>query len=184
MEPAAVESDDARELTLVVLDAARHVLTSYGLSVSDPTAPCEGLDPAQIAAVIGFNGETLRGTMAIIAPPDLIRCTCPPLQATPEVDEGEIFDWAGELLNMMLGRVKVGLSARGVDIDSSTPRVMMASQLKVRRAAEQTVCSACLGVGLSRLTLWFDAVACEAHLFAREPEPDCMLPAGEVALFD
>jgi CheY-specific phosphatase CheX len=185
MEPAAVDAKDAKELTQVATDSVRHVLRAYGLRAETPIAPSEELDPAEVVALIGFSGDALKGTLAIIAPADLIRRTCLPLQQGPNAGAWEVFDWAGELVNMMLGRIKVGLAARGVDIDSSTPRVMLAGHLRVLRSSQNTVCSTCFSVGDSQLTLWFDAVASQGYpLFPREPGADASLPEGDVAFFE
>jgi CheY-specific phosphatase CheX len=185
IEPTVVHSSDVEELSRVAVDAACHVLRIYGLSAAGPEAAAGDLDPAQIVALIGFNGEVLKGTLAIIAPTELIRRSCPSLVLEPGFSEREVFDWAGELVNMMLGRIKVALAARGVEVDSSTPRMMLASQLKVERSIENTICSTCLPVGSLRLTLWFDAVASRAEpLLAGETCQDASPPEGEVLLFD
>jgi CheY-specific phosphatase CheX len=179
-----VEPSEAIELSDVVVNSVRHILEAYGVEVTEPMVPVGEPDPKQIVALIGFVGDALRGSLTLIAPVECIRRTYPPGMEKPS-REYELLDWAGELANLVLGRIKVALSSRGVDIDSSTPRVLMAGQLAGVRSTQHTVLSTSFSVADAQLRIWFDAVAPEGEpLFRSAPCPDTSQPEGEVLLFD
>lgn len=177
-----VDPGDAGEIRQVVVDSVRHVLGACGIDVADPITPQEAPDPSEIVAQLGFAGGALRGTLTLIAPSELLRRSCPPIG---NASEWEMFDWAGELANLVLGRVKVALAARGVDVESSTPRVMRVSQLQGLQATDPPVCNTCFSTKDGQMTVCVDAVGSNDHrLFTAESVVDNSLPEGEVFLFD
>lgn len=185
MEPAAVDPNEASELTGVAASAVRCVLRAYDIEPDAPIAHTGELDPAQIVALIGFSGDVLKGTVALIAPAALVARICPPALREPSFMAREIFDWAGELVNLILGRIKIGLAARGVEVESGTPRVMLAGELRIERSLDTTICSTCFPIGDLPLILWVDAVGTLGQpLFAGETWQDVSLAAGEVVLFE
>jgi len=179
-----VMANDAAELRNLVVASVRHVLGMHGLDVPEATPSADDLDPTQIVALIGYAGRDLRGTLTVIAPTDLIRRTCPPALGKAIKWDWEVFDWAGELANLMLGRVKVGLYAHGVEVDSSTPRVMRAGQVQGSLSTERTVCAACFGIGTMQLRVWFDALASDGRILFNGPGEDRSPAEGSVLLFD
>jgi CheY-specific phosphatase CheX len=185
MEPGAVDSSEAAELTKIAVGAIHCVLDAYGVRAGGPVAHTGELDPTQIVALIGFSGDVLKGTVAIIAPTELVLRTCPPPLREPSFTEREIFDWAGELVNLILGRIKIGLAARGVEVGSGTPRVMLAGELRIERSLETTICSTSISIDDLPLILWLDAVGMRGEpLFVGETCQDVSLAAGEVVLFE
>jgi hypothetical protein len=177
---ATVDTQDAGELRNVVVDSIRHVLSAYGIDVADPITLDDAPDPDQMVALIGFTGNALGGTLTLIAPSDLVRRSCPAIR-----NEWQTFDWAGELANLMLGRVKVGLAARGVEVESSTPRVMRFSQLHGLPSTERTVCATCFSTGDGPMRVSIRAVCSNDHpLFNMKPVEDNSRPEGEVLFFD
>lgn len=180
MQPAEI-----LELRELVEDAARHVLPSCGIFIGEPFDPVDALDDTkQLVAFMGFTGPVLRGTLALVAPAELMRASYPiPLNGNP-YEVFEVFDWTGEVTNRLLGRVKNGLASRGVAIEASTPRVMLAHQLHVTRSVQGTVCSTCFTSGSSWIKVWFDATAPEDQQVLGSSLPDnAALLEGEVVIF-
>jgi CheY-specific phosphatase CheX len=182
-----MQNDEVTELQRLVIEAARHVLPACGIEVGEPQeSHVEVANTQQIVAFMGFTGDMLRGTMAIVAPVDLMRAAYP----LPIKDQTrwqlEVFDWTGEIANRLLGRIKLGLTARGADIEASTPRVMQGEHLHLTRSTKGTVCSACFPVRDASMRVWFDAIWPEDRaLFpvsaaAAASSP----PEGDVLLFD
>jgi CheY-specific phosphatase CheX len=182
-----MQNTEVTELQRLVIEAARHVLPACGLAVGEPQeGHVEQANTQQIVAFMGFTGDMLRGTMAIVAPVELLRAAYPlPLNDQTRW-QLEVFDWTGEIANRLLGRIKLGLTARGADIEASTPRVMQGEHLHLTRSTKGTVCSASFPVGNATLRVWFDAIWPEDRaLFpvsatAAASSP----PEGDVLLFD
>jgi len=183
-QAAPVDAGDAGEIHQVVVDSIRRILGASGMDVADPVTPKEAPDPSQIVALIGFAGSALRGTLTLIAPSQLFRRSFP-AHGNVTCGEWEVFDWAGELANLVLGRVKVGLAARGVDVESGTPRVMRVSQLQGLPSTEPTVCATSFSTHDGPMTVRIDAVGSnDGRLFTIDSVTDDSLPEGEVILFD
>lgn len=178
---------EATELQQLVIESAQHVLPACGLAIGEMGEPPPGAeDPKQIVAFMGFTGDVLRGTLVLKAPLEILRAAYPlPLNASGDW-QLDVFDWTGEIANRLLGRIKLALTARGADVEASTPRVMSGEHLHVSRSTKGTVCAAAFRVGDSAVRVWFDAVAAEGRdLFTvpAEAAPDS-LPEGDVLLFD
>lgn len=181
-----MHTKEAIELQQLVIDAARHVLPACGLGAGVLDETAEDANTQQIVAFMGFTGDVLRGTMAIVAPVELMRAAYPLPLADSARWQIEVFDWAGEVANRVLGRIKLGLTARGADIEASTPRVMQGEHLHVTRATKGTVCSASFRVRDSAVRVWFDAVVAEGRDLFTVPAAGAPSspPEGDVLLFD
>jgi CheY-specific phosphatase CheX len=178
----AAEMDQIRE---IVIEASRHVFPSCGISIGDACEPADETgDAKQLVAFMGFAGPTLRGTLTLVAPIELMKTTYPLPLKDGAGWEFEVFDWSGEVANRLLANIKNGLAVRGVDIEASTPRVMLAEQLHVSRSVRGTVCSSCFATGDSWIKIWFDAMAPDNQKVLREPQgPNPTPPEGDVLLF-
>ncbi|MET0595825.1 MAG: chemotaxis protein CheX [Polyangiaceae bacterium] len=173
------------EIRDIVIEASRHVFPSCGITIGDPRESAEEPnDTKQLVAFMGFAGPILRGTLAMVAPIELMRTTYPVPLKDGARWEFEVFDWSGEIANRLLANIKNGLAVRGVEIESSTPRVMLAEQLHVSRSVRGTVCSSCFQSGESWIQVWFDAMAPDNQKVLREAQgPSPTPPEGDVLLF-
>jgi CheY-specific phosphatase CheX len=182
-----MQTEEALELQRLVMEAAQHVLPSCGIDIGPPQeARVDAPNTQQIVAFMGFTGDTLRGTMAIVAPLDVMRAAYPlPIQDAAYW-QIEVFDWAGEIANRLLGRIKIGLTMRGANIEASTPRVMQGEHLHVTRSTKGTVCSASFPVRGTSLRVWFDAIWPEDTALFSIPIAAAAStpPEGDVVLFD
>jgi CheY-specific phosphatase CheX len=180
-----MQDSDANELRTMVISSAQHILPACGLPIGDPIETPLTDTTKQVVAFMGFTGDVLRGTIAVVAPLDLIRKAYPlPLDDAARW-ELEVFDWAGEIANRLLGRIKLLLTPGGISIEASTPRVMLGEQLHVTRSTQGTVCSTCFPVGNSWVRVWFDAICAEGRpLFVQtEARTVSIPPEGDVLLF-
>jgi CheY-specific phosphatase CheX len=168
-----------------VVDAVQHVLPACGLHVAPPTdvgADHPGAD--EVVAFMGFTGDSLRGTVAIAAPLELMRAAYPLVLDDAGLWQLEVFDWAGEIANRLLGRIKHSLVQRSISIEASTPRVMLGEQLRISRPTDATVCAAAFPVGAAFVRVWFDASTIEDSTLLEEPAGPNSAPEGDVLLFD
>jgi hypothetical protein len=174
---------DAAELSEIVVSASRHVFPSCGIPLAEQLGDAVESPEKQLVAFMGFTGDALRGTMAIVVPTELMRQAYPLPLRDPDHAEFEVFDWAAEVANRLLGRIKVALAARSVEIEASTPRVMLAEQLHVTRSMRSTICSACFASGNTSLRVWFDAISSEGQAIFGVVSDDFSQAEGDVLLF-
>jgi CheY-specific phosphatase CheX len=179
-----MEASEMDEIRQIVIEASRHVFPSCGIAIGDVCEPAEdAADAKQLVAFMGFAGEILRGTLTLVAPIELMRKSYPlPLHDNARW-EFEVFDWSGEVANRLLANIKNGLARRGVDIEASTPRVMLAEHLHVNRSVRGTVCSSCFAAGDSWVKIWFDAMAPDNQKVLQPQGPNTTPPEGDVLLF-
>jgi CheY-specific phosphatase CheX len=87
-------------------------------------------DEKAVMAVIGYAGETLRGTLVLLTTKEKVRDWQPGFiepNAPPEV----IHDTVGEFANMLLGRLKRALLERGVSFFMTTPATASGTRLSL-----------------------------------------------------
>jgi chemotaxis protein CheX len=113
-------------LSQILLDASRQLLIAEGRSwqvLEDSVGP-----PAlsgTLASSIGLGStDGLRGKLVIIAQADFFRSVYPPGIGQGEVSLDALDDWASELANQLLGRIKNLLGVHGVDFAISIPTVI------------------------------------------------------------
>jgi hypothetical protein len=127
---------DADVIGELAQKATLALFSGYGLDLTPAshTPPDSGL-----VAVIGFTSPELRGAMALLLSEDVVRATHT-IHAHPS--EAERRDWAGELANQLLGRVKNLLIAWGPVVSMSTPMVVSGNALSLggRFLSTRTAC--------------------------------------------
>ena len=114
-------------------------------------------------AVIGYAGEQMRGSVLLSAPDPLLKTTHP---SGASATDDDLLDWAGELSNQLLGRIKNQLRGRGVIIQMSTPMILTGLHLRISslRSAECIAHKFALGeshkfaLGDARVQVRFEAI--------------------------
>ena len=89
-----------------------------------PLTPSEGWaesDEVMFSGVMGFVGDSVRGTCLLAAPQGTVEAAAPKAAGAR--------DWVGELANQLVGRLKAKLMARGATIALSTPVVLRGVKL-------------------------------------------------------
>jgi CheY-specific phosphatase CheX len=179
-----MDASDMDEIRQIVIEASRQVFPTCGMAIGEACEPGEDLAAAkQLVAFMGFAGPILRGTLAIVAPIEVMRKSYPLPFKEGARWEFEVFDWSGEVANRLLASIKNRLARRGVEIEASTPRVMLAEQLHVTRSVHGTLCSSCFASGDSWIKIWFDAMATDNQKVLREQQGPAATPEGDVLLF-
>jgi hypothetical protein len=168
-----------------VVDAARHVLPACGLVIAGPSAdPPHECESGEVLAGIAITGDALRGMLALAAPAELFYAAYPlPL---PERGRPEplALDWAGEIVNRLVGRIKHALSLRGVVIGATTPRTSLGDPLRASRVTDGTLLAVAFPVAGLSVRVWLHASTAEGLAL---PAPPCAVSAlleGDVLLFD
>ncbi|AUX25519.1 hypothetical protein SOCEGT47_060660 [Sorangium cellulosum] len=135
-----------------------------------------------VVSFIGFTGDHLCGSLTIVAPVALIM-RCHPLRGRRELDEDMVCDWASELANQLLGRVKNRLRPLGLVVVLSTPSAAIGEHLRAREEQSEGFRRLVFDAGIDRLAVLFDARAQDTTLKLKEvimPDPQ---REGEVLLF-
>lgn len=140
-DPEAPTSSEIRERVIDQLcEAMAALLSHYGVDVAE-IGTCAAPDcgtARQVAAVIGFAGAHIGGTLVLQAPCDLISA-CLPVADLQRRGDSAIGDWMGELSNQLLGRLKGKLGRFGVDFALTPPTHLLGNALQVfPHAAERT----------------------------------------------
>lgn len=176
------QGDILRELvasTLSELLAAYDVEAELldGQTKSEEEAISPGSEPG-IAGVIGFTADAMRGSMVVYGYRKV-------LGAMGQTDGSDLAlrDWAGEVSNQMLGRLKNKLLAYGVVLSMSTPVVVVGFRLDVSAlsGASRIACSAKTPHGVIRVSL--DAVAQDGVLLEVREQIPMGASEGELLLF-
>lgn len=157
-----------------VVSCTQALFESCGVTIwpDDGVGVEESADSPQMLAVIGFGGSALRGALLLSAPREVFARAYPGSHGEREVDDEELRDWAGELVNQLLGRIKNKLLARGVGIAISTPTALSAVHVRVGAAWTNAACVphrfATAGAALH---MRFEAVAAEGACLSSETKP-------------
>ncbi|KYG00846.1 MULTISPECIES: chemotaxis protein CheX [unclassified Sorangium] len=135
-----------------------------------------------VVSFIGFTGDHLRGSLTIVAPVALIT-RCHPLRERRQLDDDMVCDWASELANQLLGRVKNRLRHLGLIIVLSTPSAAIGEHLRAREEQSEGFRRLLFDAGTDRLAVLFDAMAPDTALELEEVDMPDPQREGEVLLF-
>jgi hypothetical protein len=160
-----------------------------------PTAPAPERDPLQLSpreltvASLAFSGSVMRGVLVLATTFDVLASSRPrdarwrTLSSASAGDCLFVRDWAKELVNQLLGRVKRHVVARGLTFDIGTPSALSerAASAFIRR---QTVTPSHFVWGAAPVIVWLDvdiAPHVMATLAARGAE--ALPKEGDIVLF-
>ena len=139
------------------------------------------MDSHDAVGVIGFTGTGLRGTLVIATSSGLV-ARMEPLTGMAHIPlRDRIRDWVGELSNLVLGRVKVGLGHHGVVVGLSTPVAFTGEHLRLGAVQVSRTRSWDFASPEGEVRVWLEAEIEENVLLVSIPGPD--LTAGEPVLF-
>jgi len=183
-----MDPSEEAELRRIVVDSARHTLPGCGICVDRES---EGVESSrgvavrdELTAFLGFSGDNVRGTLTLMGPVALMRRAYPLPLRDDQPWEPEVFDWAGEVANLLLGRIKHVLATRGVDIRSSTPQVVRGEQMNVWPSRRGRLVSVRFSVDPWWIGVWFEVTTPGAAALLRSPAAPTPLPLeGDVILF-
>jgi CheY-specific phosphatase CheX len=100
------------------------------LSSSGPSSP--GVRSTEIAAVLGYTGPQIKGSVVITGPRGLFDKSHPNHAMGMPVVDADHLDWAGEVANQILGRIKNKMASSGVSFAMSTPTAVVGRDMQVR----------------------------------------------------
>jgi hypothetical protein len=120
-ELAADEIHERLRQAVVVLFDCYSVAMGQGTTLPKPR-----LDFAQYMTILEFlSAQGVAGSLSVALSREILVASTP----APELEPG---DWAGELVNQMLGRLKTQMLGRGLEMQLSVPTVLKGSQELLR----------------------------------------------------
>jgi chemotaxis phosphatase CheX-like protein len=119
----AMAQDDREIITALVVEACRQMLASNGEPFEEqPEEGPAGDWRSLLAATVGLSGLGVRGALVVAGRSPFFRQSYPPELGVP--GDAQLVDWAGEMANRLLGRIKNRVAAHGLDFSLSMPTVV------------------------------------------------------------
>jgi chemotaxis protein CheX len=164
----------------IATDACLEMFATFGSSVElvDRTD-----SPAHdIASFIGFTGRA-RGCLTVSSSAELFRASYPAREGTsPSV--ADLFDWAGEVANQLVGRIKRHFCERGVTFQVSTPTAVKGRDIAKRSPARQGACDLTFTVGSEIIDVSLEVAGpVNGKIFDDLAEPIACVSEGDLVLF-
>jgi|ERR1022692_445011 CheY-specific phosphatase CheX len=179
-EPIALEPAQAAIVRSLTTDACQDMFQTLG----SPVTLLEKLEgPAHdIAAFIGFTGSA-RGMLMIASSMELFRSSYPSKTGTPPSVVG-LFDWAAEVANQLLGRIKRRFCERGLDFDVSMPTAVRGRELGGRAPARDGACNLAFTIGDQGICVSLEVAPPDNGRIFKDPaEPIGCAIEGDLVLF-
>jgi hypothetical protein len=118
-----------------------------------------GLPPGTVTcghvAVIGFSGLRHRGHVGVALPVGTARQLHP---LGVHSDESLVSDYVGELVNLLLGRVKVQFEKYGLEVHAGTPVVLRGLDLSIHAYGEGSITGCVVETAGGTLQAWIDVL--------------------------
>ena len=89
----------------------------------------------RVFASVGLAGADFRGSLSILGTPTFFRAAYPPGLGKAVPTARDLDDWACEMTNQLLGRLKNQIARRGLDFGLSTPTVVRGNCMHVAAPA-------------------------------------------------
>ena len=173
-------------LRLLVTEACVDMLAASGLAAEriDPS-PDSVFGERHIAGFIGFTGG-VRGSLVIAASSAVFQQTLSTWPrgrpATPS--SVDLLDWAGEMANQTLGRIKRRFCERGIDFEASTPTAVNGRHIGARSPSREGIVDLVFAVGDEIVCVCFEIVPPSDGVIFRDAAPpiECSVE-GELVMF-
>jgi chemotaxis protein CheX len=179
-ESFVLEPAQAAIVRALITDACQDMFRTLGSPVALLETPG---DPAHdIAAFIGFSGPA-RGMLMISSSTELFRSSYPSQTGTPP-SVVDLFDWAAEVANQLLGRIKRRFCERGLDFDVSAPTAVRGRDLGGRSPAREGACNLAFTIGNQVIGVCLEVTPpANGKLFSNPAEPIGCAIEGDLVLF-
>jgi CheY-specific phosphatase CheX len=171
----------------VVADACVDMLTACGMPVGNVSAGrLIALSEHDIAGFIGFTGR-VRGSLIVAASSKVFGSTFPSsaaLSAGAKPSLPDLLDWAGEMANQTLGRIKRRFCDRGMDFETSTPTAINGRHIGGRSPVRDGIVDMVLTAGDELISVCFEVVPpANGNIFTIPADPIPCSQEGDLVLF-
>jgi chemotaxis protein CheX len=173
------------QIDAIVESAARALFETHGLSLGELRADF-GVTPEDhdLASSVGFTGPAVRGALLMTTRRDVVELAWPVELRHQSPSERDVCDWAGELVNQLVGRVKNALVPFGLALEQSTPTVVTGWHIHRTPAMTAIARRYLFEAGRGSVVLYFDAAVAEDFVLERSGDANLLSAAeGDVQLF-
>jgi chemotaxis protein CheX len=143
---------------------------------------------AELAGIIGFTSQSMRGTLTVVSSFALFSRSRPEGARSQQLSGGTardwlyLRDWASELTNQLMGRLKNRLAGFGLKLSVSTPTALSGAALAFGTPASKRAVGHRFVSGTDELWVFFDAVT-DGDLVLVPQDGDGPAAEGDVILF-
>lgn len=92
-----------------------------------PKEYVENRDKELLVSILGFKSPRMSGSLLLGCPDSFLRMSCPGLKADEPDPKPFIYDWIGELSNLISASFKAGLQSIDVDLNLNPPSILEAN---------------------------------------------------------
>lgn len=185
----ATTTDVRTTLDDVVSKATIALFEGAGVTLAKMQAPGSQPTRATIAGLVGFTSDAMRGTL-MIASTFAVFAEARPAEVRGEVLSEQVArdwlylrDWAAELANQLVGRVKNKLFGLGVNLRIATPTALSGGALAVATPKSNRTKPLVFSHPAGEVWVWWDAII-DPDLELRPREDDSQaVGEGDVLLF-
>ena len=176
--------DQLEAVRQIVSDSCVDMLSACGLPVANIAAGrLIALSEHELAGFIGFTGR-IRGSLIVAASTQTFAATFPTLPGSRPPSGDDLLDWAGELVNQTLGRIKRRFCDRGMDFDTSTPTAVKGRHIGARSPQREGIIDLVLTAGDELVSICFELVPpAGGQLFQSSVEAIPCSQEGDLVLF-
>ncbi len=173
------------QIDALVESAARALFATHGLTLGTLRMDF-GLTPEDhdVASSVGFTGPEIRGALLMTTRKDIVELAWPSELRHQSPTERDVCDWAGELVNQLVGRVKNGLVPFGLVLEQSTPTVVTGWHIHRTPAMTAIARRYLFDAGRGSMVLYFDGAVPEDFALVRSADESLLSAVeGDVQLF-
>jgi hypothetical protein len=163
----------SRQVVELATLACVDLFAAYGLPMTRSVHAADAEYDLLYCGVMGFVGKSARGMC-------LLGASREPIEQTAPV-AGDLRDWLGELTNQLVGRLKVKLLGRGIEIALTTPVVLKGhhiAPLPRRELIPEVLVGSC-----GRVLLWADVETVPGFALSAEWDESAAGAEGQLLFF-
>jgi CheY-specific phosphatase CheX len=160
---------------------------SLGVQITRVTKPADAptRTGGRLATFVGFGGNELRGALTMDLPAELVAQVHPSAVSGHMIEklhamhlpggwrvQDDLCDWASELANQLLGRMKSALSKHAVTLQVSTPSTVWGEMVHAKKLRAEGSFVLDFASGEHLIVVYFDGVALVPLDLTRTPTAD------------
>jgi hypothetical protein len=163
----------------VVQSATRALFETHGVTLSERASVFAGTPrDHDVAASIGFTAAHIRGAMLMTSRKEIVAHAWPAELRHKVPEDRDVYDWAGELVNQLLGRVKNALGPFGLALEQGTPTVITGWHLHRAPASTSVARRYLFEASGGSIAIYFDAAVGQGFVLS-ESRDENMQPVAE-----
>jgi CheY-specific phosphatase CheX len=176
---------NAAVIDRLLVTSARALFGAHGLTLEEPEgSESETPEDHDLAASIGFTAPNAHGAILMTTRKDIVATAWPRELRHRDPSDRETCDWAGELVNQLLGRVKNALLPFGLTLEQSTPTVVTGRHVHRAPASTNVARHYFFVLTLGSILVYFDAVIADGLVLSESGDESARsAPEGGVELF-